>query len=209
MDWRGFDQPYAGHPHAPLLDLPVRRGDRHWLEPARAGKASARGAVVSGRGADATPLLGVRLPSALSAAQFAAQWGLRKLPYLADHKVQGAVVAPGAAYLETALAAAREVFGAGAHVLEDVTFSQPLFLSEGRSHAVELVLEAEASDRSAFQFYQAPAGDDPKAAWTLHASGRRPPRREGARAPRRGASRWPGSGRGVPRNSTGRPVTAR
>ena len=63
------------------------------------------------------------------------------------------------------------MFGEGTLTLEDVTFSQPLFLAEGRSHAVELVLEAEASGRSAFQFYQAPAGDDPKGAWTLHASG--------------------------------------
>ncbi len=90
---------------------------------------------------------------------------------MADHKVQGAVVAPGAAYMETALAAAREVLGEGVHELENVTFAQQLFLSEGRPHSVELVLEAEASGRSSFQFFQAPADGDPKAAWTLHVSG--------------------------------------
>ncbi len=120
VDWRAFDRPYARR-RVSLPTYPFAR-ERYWLE---SGKP-AGGVVVAGRAGH--PLLGVRLPSALSASQFTAQWSLRKLPYLADHRVQGAVVAPGAAYMETALAAAREVLGEGAHELENVAFVvQPLF----------------------------------------------------------------------------------
>ena len=168
VDWRGFDRPYARN-RVPLPTYPFAR-ERYWLETNRVAQARARAASWS-RAAPAIRCSASGCRPRCPPPQFAAQWSLRKLPYLADHKVQGAVVAPGAAYLETALAAARDVFGEGAHDLENVTFSQPLFLSEGRPHAVELVLEAEASGRSPFQFFQAPADGDPKAAWTLHASG--------------------------------------
>ncbi len=64
VDWRGFDRPYTRN-RVSLPTYPFAR-EPYWLE---TGKA-AGGAVVSGRAGH--PLLGVRLPSALSAAQFAA-----------------------------------------------------------------------------------------------------------------------------------------
>ncbi|PZP56032.1 MAG: type I polyketide synthase WcbR, partial [Azospira oryzae] len=48
------------------------------------------------------------------------------LPWLADHKVGGAVVLPGAAYAEMALAAAREWFGGGHFALEELNILGPV-----------------------------------------------------------------------------------
>ena len=128
-------------------------------------------------------------------------------PLFADHKVQGSVVVARRRLPGNGPGRRREVFGEGAHVLENVTFPQPLFLSEGRPHAVELSWRRRrrASRRSS-------------------SSRRRPtatPRRRGpctpagpSAAPGRGAAaavvRRPGRGAGAvaPRNSTRRPATA-
>jgi hypothetical protein len=65
-----------------------------------------------GLGPAVHPLLGSRFPTALESHLFAAQISTRSVKYLADHKVQGSVVVPGAAWVEVGLAAAAEVCGA-------------------------------------------------------------------------------------------------
>ena len=51
----------------------------------------------------------------------------RLFPYLGDHRIQRAVILPTAAYVDIALAAAREVFGQTACQLEDVELAAPCF----------------------------------------------------------------------------------
>ncbi|MBI4526099.1 MAG: SDR family NAD(P)-dependent oxidoreductase [Deltaproteobacteria bacterium] len=64
----------------------------------------------------------------------------RSLPYLEDHKLQGNVVVPAAAYVEMALEAAQEVLGAGACVLEEIQFQQRLLVPDpGEAPRVKLV----------------------------------------------------------------------
>jgi myxalamid-type polyketide synthase MxaB len=167
VDWSGFDRPYARR-RLVLPTYPFAR-ERHWMEPPAEQASGPR--LTFGRNGG-HPLLGVRLPSALPMVQFVGELSLRKLPYLQDHRVQGAVVVPGAAYLEMALAAAREVFGEGTHVLENVSFQQAFFLSAERAHPVELVLSPELGGQAQFQIYQAPAaGTEAGTAWTQHAGG--------------------------------------
>src|SRR5262249_41988212 len=124
-----------------------------------------------GRGAGGHPLLGAKLPSALPMAQFVGELSARRLPYLRDHRVQGSVVLPGAAYLEMALAAAAEVFGQGTHTLENIAFQQAFFLSDKQPHTVQLILSPEVNSQAPFQVFQAPAVADGKDSWLSHAAG--------------------------------------
>lgn len=97
---------------------------------------------------------------------------IRSFPYLGDHRVQGLVVLPAAAYVEMALAAAAEVFGAGAHVLEGFTFTKALFLPEEGSRTVQLVLSQPMIGAARFQFFSRESIAGPEqASWVLHASG--------------------------------------
>jgi acyl transferase domain-containing protein len=61
--------------------------------------------------------------------------------YLADHRVENEVVLPGAAFLEAALAAAADGYGAAPHRLAEVAFERMAVLKPGASRLVQLVLE--------------------------------------------------------------------
>ena len=91
-----------------LVDLPTTlwRHQRHWVP------SVARKPVVPG----AHPLLGVHIAQPVLPGQparhlFQADLGTDAVSWLADHRVHGVVVLPGAAYLELALAAAAIAFG--------------------------------------------------------------------------------------------------
>ena len=62
-------------------------------------------------------------------------------PYLRDHRVDGAVVVPGAHYLAMALAAAERSVGRGPHLLEDVLYHRPLVIPEGETRRLQLALK--------------------------------------------------------------------
>jgi acyl transferase domain-containing protein/NAD(P)-dependent dehydrogenase (short-subunit alcohol dehydrogenase family) len=92
-------------------------------------------------------------------------------PYLADHRLQGAIVLPAATYVETALAAAREVFGPGA-TLEQVEFQKPLVLPEKGTQNAQLILSPAMPGTATFQFFAVPtASAGPTASPVLHAAG--------------------------------------
>lgn len=92
--------------------------------------------------------------------------------YLADHRVNGDVVWPGAATLEIALASAGEVWTGRAATVVEMVFEQALTLSGGRRRlqVVLSVLEGEAE----FGLYSRPmtGAGGVHAAWTRHATGR-------------------------------------
>ncbi|MCS6806446.1 MAG: SDR family NAD(P)-dependent oxidoreductase [Blastocatellia bacterium] len=88
-------------------------------------------------------------------------------PYLLDHRVQGHVVFPAACYIEMALAAAQEIFGAGTLIVEDVDFHRALFIPEaGPSPIIQTVVYA---TDSSFAISSRPATQH---TWTLHATGK-------------------------------------
>ncbi len=88
------------------------------------------------------------------------------MPYLRDHKVQGQILIPGAAYLEMALAAGKEVFGSGPYILEDVRFVKGCFLPKGDARIGQTVFDPQ---ESTLQIYSATLDSDAK--WVLHATG--------------------------------------
>ncbi|HEX8360252.1 MAG TPA: acyltransferase domain-containing protein, partial [Longimicrobium sp.] len=132
--------------------------ERCWNE----SPASVRDRLETG----AHPLLGQRQPSPHPTWEI--ELDKDRVAYLNDHEIQGTVVYPGAAYVEMALAAAREIFGdrAGAMCGTDVRFRKALFLPDGELLRLRLVLNPEDAS---FSIYTRPLQAED--AWTLHATG--------------------------------------
>nr|CCE88380.1 polyketide synthase [Sorangium cellulosum] len=155
-----------------VVDLPTypwqRR--RHWVEAGAKAREGSRAARRSARDLSAHPLLGAPFQSSLRLDERHWEQLLRveTTPYLADHRVLGEVVFPGAGYVEMALAAGAARLGDAALALEDVAFEQMLTLPAGGERIVQVALTQQGADRCAFQI--ASRGDD-ATAWTTHARG--------------------------------------
>jgi acyl transferase domain-containing protein/acyl carrier protein len=126
--------------------------------------------VGSPEGAGGHPLLGA--PFTVSTQPGARFWerrlGVDEVPYLADHRVQGEVVFPGAAFVEMALAAAGEVRGGEQLALESVAFERMLALPPGGARTVQTALVTGAEGRGSFAIASLEEGGG---AWVHHAGG--------------------------------------
>ncbi len=154
IDWNRFQPDGGEFVRLPLY--PFQR-ERYWLE--------------SGESADhrlgryVHPLLGRELKGPQPAWEV--EINRTHLPYTADHRVQGAVVFPGAGYAEMGLAAAHCLYGPGAYVIENLEFHKALFLHDGTSPRVRVTL-----DRQEGTFAVHSQADNPSAPWNLHSSGK-------------------------------------
>ncbi|PAT36632.1 type I polyketide synthase [Vandammella animalimorsus] len=157
-DGRSLQQHFPkAAPRVPLPNYPWQR-ERHWHpNTSESLQAFSRQRL--------HPLLGWPLPEAEAA------WGnvldVRTLPWLADHQVGGAIVYPGAAYADMALAAARQWLGAGPLRIEQLDILAPMVLEPDQARSLRLVLQPrdgsfQISSRARL------SSDD----WTLHAAGR-------------------------------------
>ena len=72
------------------------------------------------------------------------------LPYLDDHRIEGVAVLPASAYVEMAVAAAVEVFGAQSFALSDIEFHRALFLPDGEALPLQLILSPGSGWSSVF-----------------------------------------------------------
>jgi acyl transferase domain-containing protein/NADP-dependent 3-hydroxy acid dehydrogenase YdfG/phospholipid N-methyltransferase/aryl carrier-like protein len=161
VDWH---QLYPEGQFVRLPSYPWQR-ERYWNESeesqqARLGLSYQRTVL----GVPVHPLLGSRLES--PQPQWNATIDLHRLTYLDDHRLQGTVVYPGAAYVEMALAAAKEIFGSGHYALEDVEFHKALFLADEPS---TLQLSVERSGQTSFNIHSQVKSE--AASWVQHASG--------------------------------------
>lgn len=111
------------------------------------------------------PLLGWALPEAESCWENVLDPVMQ--PWLADHAVGGAMVFPGAAYAEMALAAAREAFGEAPYVVEELVIAAPMLFEE--EHARSLRFSLSPGDGTFEISSRKRLSADP---WTRHASGR-------------------------------------
>ncbi|MEA3210677.1 MAG: hypothetical protein QOE70_3734 [Chthoniobacter sp.] len=117
-------------------------------------------------GAAPHPFLAQRVPSAEACWQV--KLDRRVFPWLNDHRVQGRAVFPATGFLEMALAAARELFGAGSSVIEDVDLLTALFLPEtDEAPTLELIFHAEDSSFTINSRTSAAAQT-----WTTHVTGK-------------------------------------
>jgi myxalamid-type polyketide synthase MxaE and MxaD len=93
--------------------------------------------------------------------------------YLDDHRVEGLTVLPAALYVEMALAAAVEAFPSQSFVLRDMEFRKALFILEGGTRTLQVILSPGAgADAAASVYIYSCPGDMEQAnrSWTLHAT---------------------------------------
>jgi phthiocerol/phenolphthiocerol synthesis type-I polyketide synthase C len=143
---------------AALPAYPWQR-ERHWL----ARTTEAVGAVEM---PSEHPLLGIRRGA--EPVEWSVHLGTALQPWLADHVVGGAVVAPAAALAEMALAAARARHpGAAALEVLDLEINRPLVFEHGALREVRLRV---GTANGGFEIASRPRlSDEP---WTVHATGR-------------------------------------
>ncbi|GHD86105.1 type I polyketide synthase [Streptomyces naganishii] len=152
-------------PRGRRTDLPTYAfaRSRHWLAPAPAASAGT------------SPLLGTHIEAGDEPGRhiFQTEIDLRdaRFAHLNDHRVNGEVWLPGAAFLELALEAASEVRSGGEVRLADVRFVQPLRLDPERPVRLQLVLRPDGNGSQAFTVASAPARER-GARWQRHATGR-------------------------------------
>src|SRR5215218_6299365 len=167
VDWEAASRPGSRCVRLPFY--PWQR-ERFWLEGAEAGNGrKKRVAQSNGKG----HLLGTHLRSAADPGThfWEMELSTHLLPYLGDHRVQGAAVLPAASYLEMALSASAEVYGPGSHSVEGMEFSKALFVPEDGEREVQLVLSPRMVGDASFQLCSPPAGATDGEPWTLHAGG--------------------------------------
>ena len=135
--------------------------ERCWLDaPAAGSNPQPR---KSPMGATANPFLGRHFNSAHPAETHFWEVTLDKgtLPYLDDHRIEGAAVLPAAVYVEIALAAAAETFPSQAFVLRDVEFRRALFLPDGGTPTIQVILSPDADGTSSIHIYSCPRDEEP------------------------------------------------
>ncbi|HWP42071.1 MAG TPA: type I polyketide synthase, partial [Blastocatellia bacterium] len=157
--------------YVPLPAYPWQR-EQFWL-----GRQDAQqsGPLVEKRGGSSKTgrlLPGLFLRSASGPETYFWEFDLStdSFPHLSDHRLQGEVVVPGAAYVEMVLAAASEVFCGGPISIEKLSFKKALFLPPGASRKVQLIISPDRGGKKRFEFLSL-TGGDVKQAWTLQASG--------------------------------------
>lgn len=141
--------------------------ERFWVE-------TPTGGAISGRqpGAGGHPLLGLYMQSAAHTGlhSWEAEMKRTTVPYLRDHQIQDMVVVPAAAYLELALAAASAVRGAGAHVVEEMTFHRMLVLYDEDAQVIQVSLTEDGFGLAQVQIASRPNQADATAPWNVHAT---------------------------------------
>jgi acyl transferase domain-containing protein/NADPH:quinone reductase-like Zn-dependent oxidoreductase/acyl carrier protein len=95
---------------------------------------------------------------------------LQFLPYLEDHKLQGASLLPATAYAEMALAASKELFDGTPFSVNDIEFKKALFLRGAEGSNVQTIFYPGTPGQMDFRIYSRPA-DATSQAWTLNATG--------------------------------------
>jgi len=159
--WAGLSAP--GARRITLPTYPFQR-ERYWISTPHPG---------SGR-PDDHPLLGAgtALAQPGSSVMWESDLSLRALPWLGDHRVQGAVIVPATAYIEMALAAARRLPVPGSLEVTDFQNLKPILLDESTVWRVQVSLQDQPGGWAfAVHGREGPAGLDASAPWTLHASG--------------------------------------
>ena len=165
MDWSRI-YPERGE-RVSLPSYPWQR-QRCWLEPGADHDQPIHTATRNS-------LLGRHFKSAESGG--ADYWEIRldkeSLPFLDDHRIEGVAALPASVYVEMASAAAREALGSQSITIADVEFHRALFLPDGASTTLQVIVAPVTDGAASFQIYSSSGGCGSSAkSWTLHASGK-------------------------------------
>ncbi|AGL16405.1 beta-ketoacyl synthase [Actinoplanes sp. N902-109] len=164
IDWPAV---LAGHDRQ-RVDLPTYafRHEHYWLTPGdRVVDAGGLGLTGTGH-----PLLGATAELPESGGLLAtARLSLRTHPWLADHAAAGAVVLPGAAFVELVVRAGDEV---GCGTVEELVLETPLALGAGDATQLRVAVgAADAAGRRSVAVHARREDSGPGVEWTQHASG--------------------------------------
>jgi NADPH:quinone reductase-like Zn-dependent oxidoreductase/NADP-dependent 3-hydroxy acid dehydrogenase YdfG/acyl carrier protein len=160
IDWRALDAP--GARRVSLPPYPWQR-ERFWHDV----KANPTARPTTG-------LLGPRFASSLEEGTrfWETEIGTASHPYLGDHKVNGVVVVPAAAFVEMALAAAAELGPERAVSLVDLAIENALVLPAEGARTVQVAAAPGPGEAWSFRISSREGSAAPGAeAWTLHARG--------------------------------------
>lgn len=167
IDWPGVEQGRTPR----LIELPTYpfQRERYWFQ---ARPVPARQAL-RGR-TTGHPILGTRLRSASSETIFEAQISADRPGFVRQHRVQGHVVMPATAYLDTLLAAAADLLGPGSVWVEDVAVKEAMLLDDdGAERIVQIVTAVNTQDGSiSASLSSIDDGADDTTPWIGHVSAR-------------------------------------
>jgi acyl transferase domain-containing protein len=167
IDWRAVHDKSGGR----VTDLPTYpfRRERYWFAAAPVADRHSTHPARTGH-----PLLGTRLRSAARQAVFESVLRPDSPAFLADHRVQGRVVVPATAYLETLLAAARSVLDEGAHSVEDMTIEQAMLLDDDAAdgRTVQAVVDPAADGTATAEIFSQALSASPRDPWIRHVRAR-------------------------------------
>ncbi len=160
IDWRAVWSSHA----VQLVDLPTYpfQRERCWFKPKYVPLPTGR--------ETGHPLLGVRLRTSLrDIVQFETLLQSAAVPCLRDHRVSGRTILPGAAYVDMALSAARQVVD-DPRGIQDLVIAQPLVVGDDDARRVQTVIRLRDDAHPTFEVLSlaADADDDE---WQVHASG--------------------------------------
>nr|AYM54555.1 hypothetical protein [Racemicystis crocea] len=168
VDWTRI-HPQKGR----VVSLPTYpwQRERYWIEGAASALVAPREDEGAGRACSGHVLLGASLSSSAHPEEHLWEQPLRveTIAYLADHRVQGEVVIPAAAYVEMALAAGAEIFGGAELSIAQMSIEQMLALPSKGERVVQTVLTEEGSGRASFQIASRGEGE---MSWQKHATGK-------------------------------------
>ncbi|MBK9266370.1 MAG: thioester reductase domain-containing protein [Polyangiaceae bacterium] len=151
-----------------LTSYPWQR-ERHWLDLAPSPKRQSSQKVASKE--HAHPILGAAITLASRPHEYVweREISTEALPYLADHRVDDAVIFPGAGFIEAAVAATAHISSGEAILLEHVAFENPLPLNETDARHLQLFWSEQGVDAGSF-IISSRVGNSKR--WTKHASGK-------------------------------------
>ncbi len=169
VDWAAFDRPY-GRRRVSVPTYPFQR-ERYWVEPravteARGPERGPAGHPLLGTGVELAGVGGIRVWDQVVS--------LDALPFVADHRVEGRVILPAAAYLEMMLSAGAQMLGNGPLTLSEINLEKPLFLATETVYRLQLTLERRSEDLATVRIHgrdASPADERAPAGWVLHVTG--------------------------------------
>ncbi len=166
LDWRAVAATFAGA--APqLVDLPgyAFQRERYWFR----ANAHAAGRAASGK--PGHPLLGARVRHAGSAVVHESLVSAEAPAFVRQHRVQGRVVMPATAYLETLLAAGRALLRTDAVDVHDVVVREAMLLAEdGAPRVMQTIAERAADGGYVVNISSAGEGGADTETWSGHVS---------------------------------------
>ncbi|TWT98712.1 type I polyketide synthase [Neorhodopirellula pilleata] len=168
IDWKSYDEPWNRR-RIVLPTYPFSKTS-FWYDMSRRHTGHSAPHIASS--ANAHPLVGANIPMAGEETVFEVALASQSPTFLADHRVDQSVVVPAAAYMEQAIAVARQLYGDGCHRLENLSIEQPLVLTDDQRRIVQIHVGPDLRGQRSIEVHSRPeTSKEATPPWTLHASG--------------------------------------